>query len=451
MQLNPNPMSNEPPHDPEDTPPSGFVLRPETVHEPSVVVPTNTPSRRITGLLRGLLLLIAAVITVSAAVLYIQQGNSPAPTVPPPVVIVVTPLTVAPNQSPLPAATAIPTIVPTQNTIAITPIPQTAAADQPPAADLLVELMSQPPDSAPPQNTMFHEQTAFTIAPPGPRATVIQYTIQTGDTVESIAKKFNVTNDTIGWNNPIQYLNTLQVGTTLTILPIDGIMYTPTSDQTIQQIADKFKVSPYAIINSEYNHLQNATPSFLVPANALHIMVPGGVTNKVLTYWQPSITTRSGPALPSGSNYGSDISGTGQIEFGGGSGSCGFQTNGGGNGSLGLPVTGYTVVRGFSSFHSGIDLAKPIGSPVVAAGTGTIIFAGWSDWGYGNSIVIAHTPGLMTLYGHLSQINVRCGQSVTRGELIGEVGSTGNSTGPHLHFEIRVGQVPVDPVSMMGF
>jgi murein DD-endopeptidase MepM/ murein hydrolase activator NlpD len=214
-------------------------------------------------------------------------------------------------------------------------------------------------------------------------------------------------------------------------------------------MADKYKVSPYAIINSEYNHLQNAVPSSLIPANALQIMIPGGTTNKVAVYWKPTINLK--PASACSSNCGSENGKNGTIEFGGGPGSCGFQQNGGGDGNLRLPLSGYTVVRGFSSYHSGIDLAKPTGSPVYAAGTGTIIFAGWSDWGYGNSIVIAHTPGLMTLYGHLSQIDVSCGQFVKQGQLIGNVGSTGNSTGPHLHFEIRVNQVPVNPTGYLGF
>ena len=451
------PPPPEAPFDPEDTPARG--LTPVTLYAdiPSPNAdphPASAPETTPTGgsrLLRGGLLLLAALITVSAAAVYIQQGSASAPTVPAPVVIVITPDSTATLPPTAVPATSIPTSASTQVAAVLSsPLPQTAV-DQPPEADVLAEFMRQPPDSAPPPNTMFHAQTAFTIAPPGPRAGVIQYAIQTGDTVESIAKKFNVSNDTIGWNNPIQYLNTLQIGTTLTILPIDGILYTPTSDETLQQIADKFKVSPYAIINSEYNHLQNATPSFLVPANALHLMIPGGATNKVLTYWQPTINVRPGGQLAAGSTYGSDVSGTGQIEFGGGPGSCGYQNNGGGDGSLGLPVTGYVVVRGFTSYHSGIDLAKPTGSPVVAAGTGTVIFAGWSDWGYGNSIVIAHTSNEMTLYGHLSAIGVRCGQVVTRGQMIGRVGSTGNSTGPHLHFEIRLGQVPVNPIGVMGF
>jgi len=383
---------------------------------------------------------IAVLITVAAAVVYTQPAPSIVATVPQPTVIV---LTALPTSTALPP-TAVP---PTQ--VAATDVPVAQPQPQSPASDVLAALQLESPDTAPPVNSMFHRDTAFTIAPAGPRASTITYIVQAGDTLESIAKQFNLNNDTLLWNNDIQYINRLSIGTKLTIPPVDGLWYKPTADQTLQAIAEQFKVSPYAIINSEYNKLQNAQPAFLVPANALNIFIPGGVTKTLAVYWNPVIKT-TGSVSNCGNDCGSVARG-GTIEFGGGPGSCGFQPNGGGDGSLGKPLSGYTVVRGFTNVHSGIDLARPPGSPVFAAGLGTVIFAGWSDWGYGNSIVIAHTPNLMTLYGHLSQINVGCGQLVGRGQLIGAVGSTGNSTGPHLHFEIRINQVPVDPRSMMGF
>jgi lipoprotein NlpD len=112
---------------------------------------------------------------------------------------------------------------------------------------------------------------------------------------------------------------------------------------------------------------------------------------------------------------------------------------------------GYQVIRGFFPGHTGIDLAMPAGTTVFAADGGTIIFAGWSNWGYGYSIVIAH-GGMLTLYGHLSRIGVSCGQRVSQGQPIGAVGSTGNSSGPHLHFEIRPGGgEPVNPVGYLAF
>jgi len=100
---------------------------------------------------------------------------------------------------------------------------------------------------------------------------------------------------------------------------------------------------------------------------------------------------------------------------------------------------------GYKHFHTGIDLVEPFGSPVFAADDGIVAVVGSSGSGYGNYVVIAHAGGFDTLYGHLSSILVKAGQRVTQGTPVGLEGSTGNSTGPHLHFELRVGQKPVDP------
>ena len=90
------------------------------------------------------------------------------------------------------------------------------------------------------------------------------------------------------------------------------------------------------------------------------------------------------------------------------------------------------------------------GTPVRAANGGTVIFSGWNSFGYGYTIVLAHGP-FTTLYGHLSDINVGCGQYVSSGQLIGAVGSSGNSSGPHLHFEIRYNDSPQDPTYTITF
>ncbi|HZI20075.1 MAG TPA: peptidoglycan DD-metalloendopeptidase family protein [Pyrinomonadaceae bacterium] len=99
---------------------------------------------------------------------------------------------------------------------------------------------------------------------------------------------------------------------------------------------------------------------------------------------------------------------------------------------------------GASEFHAGQDISAPRGTPVVAAASGTIREAGWQN-GYGNVVIIDHGDGLSTRYGHLSKIETEQGKEVTRGERIGQVGSTGRSTGPHLHYEVRINEVPVSP------
>jgi murein DD-endopeptidase MepM/ murein hydrolase activator NlpD len=100
---------------------------------------------------------------------------------------------------------------------------------------------------------------------------------------------------------------------------------------------------------------------------------------------------------------------------------------------------------GYPHFHTGIDLVEPFGSPVLAADDGVVALVGASSSGYGRYVVIAHSGGLDTLYGHLSTALVKVGQQVVQGQTIGLEGSTGNSTGPHLHFELRIKQQPIDP------
>ncbi len=113
-------------------------------------------------------------------------------------------------------------------------------------------------------------------------------------------------------------------------------------------------------------------------------------------------------------------------------------------------VTDYYGVRrnpfggGSSEFHSGQDISAPTGTPVVAAGSGTVYFAGTQS-GYGQIVIIDHGNGLTTRYGHLSRIEVEVGRELARGEEIGRVGSTGRSTGPHLHYEVRINETAVSP------
>lgn len=109
------------------------------------------------------------------------------------------------------------------------------------------------------------------------------------------------------------------------------------------------------------------------------------------------------------------------------------------------PAHGY-ISTYFSHFHPGIDIPNSIGNPVAASYKGEVVFAGWTNSGHGNLVVIQHNSGFETFYAHLSKIEVKVGQIVTQGETIGLVGSTGNSTGPHLHFEIHENGVALNPL-----
>src|SRR5262245_60799754 len=185
----------EPPFDPEDTSPTGAIRR-------DALSPKTDRVRRGNPWLNWLIAGAAALITVVAAVLYIQQSNRPAPQ---PTATTIAEMSAPPTASP----TAHPTLVPAQ----------TNNADMSVPADVLAALLMQPGDTAPAADKIYRMQTAYTIAPARPRDGVMEYKIQQGDTLDKIAQRFGITTDTIIWNNDDIYVNKLDPGDSLTILP----------------------------------------------------------------------------------------------------------------------------------------------------------------------------------------------------------------------------------------
>ncbi|HVU10122.1 MAG TPA: M23 family metallopeptidase, partial [Phototrophicaceae bacterium] len=268
--------------------------------------------------------------------------------------------------------------------------------------------------------------------------------VQSGDTIFSIAQRYGIKPDTIAWSNDRGIVEGLRPGQELNILPIDGAYYTVSSQQSISSIAKQFNVDPYVIIDSEYNDLFGDTPDTQLPSNT-KVVVPGGEAESI--QWSvPVQHVAAGTKNSSGTISGEMIS----FDVGD-PGSCGLVENPGGSGGWRKPLASYQWVRGFSSIHSGVDLADPIGTPIMAATPGNVIFSGWSNWGYGYSVVIASGP-FTEIYGHMvSMPSARCGASISAGQIIGNVGMTGNATGPHLHFEIRYNDQPIDPTGIMAF
>lgn len=283
----------------------------------------------------------------------------------------------------------------------------------------------------------------FTVIPDRPRSDVIQYEVLSGDTIFTIAERFGLKPESIAWANDRSIIGGLRPGRAINILPIDGAYYTVPSQETVQSIANFFGVDPFAIIDSEYNDLFGSTPDTLL-SSGTQVVVPGGEAEQIS--WNPVVETRG---EDSGAGAGSR---GGQIIFEPSDpGSCGWTDNPGGSGAWTNPMGGgYTWSRGFASWHTGVDLAAPPGTPVRAANGGTVIFQGWNSWGYGYAVVLAHGP-FTTLYGHLSAEYVNCGQWVDAGTTIAAVGSTGQSSGPHLHFEIRSSNIPQDPTFTIPF
>jgi len=115
------------------------------------------------------------------------------------------------------------------------------------------------------------------------------------------------------------------------------------------------------------------------------------------------------------------------------------------------PTPRYNFTQGYSALHAGVDLAIDAGTPVFAADSGTVVYAGWNPGGYGNLVVLDHGNGWRTYYAHLQSVHVRCGEWLSRGSTIGEIGSTGNSSGPHLHFEMLRFGIAVNPAGYIRF
>jgi len=251
----------------------------------------------------------------------------------------------------------------------------------------------------------------FTEIPNRLRRSVITYTVQPGDTVQGIAITFGIEPETIMWSNPAveDAPDYLRIGQELVILPIDGVYHTVVKGDTLESIAKKYKAKIEDITGVSFNNLK--PPDYAIEPGT-KLIVAGGEKPYV-----PKVVTAYTGSVPQGAR------GTGRFQW---------------------PVLG-TLTQGYWWGHRAIDIGAPTGSPVYAADGGFVSFAGWTDVGYGRLVVVDHANGYATYYAHLNTINVAVGQRVQRGQLIGRVVSTGNSSGPHLHFEIRFNHSLLNP------
>jgi murein DD-endopeptidase MepM/ murein hydrolase activator NlpD len=285
----------------------------------------------------------------------------------------------------------------------------------------------------------------YTIIPDRPRNQVITYTVQPGDTLTGIATMFSLDRTTIFWANADTLqgdVHMLRPGMDLYILPVDGVYHKSDGNRSFQWIADKYSVPVEDIINSEYNELAGLGPDD-IPNWGMRLIVPGGVGE--FTDWRSPIQETVDAA-------------TGAVTrsfMPGMPGSCAAGITGsGGSGAWARPVQGaFSFSQPYYPGHTGVDLAAPVGTPVTAADSGVVVYSGWvpASWGYGILVVLDHGNGWTTYYAHLSVNGAGCGAFVPRGGYLGQIGSTGNSSGPHLHFEMRWGHVPDNPASYIGF
>jgi len=259
-----------------------------------------------------------------------------------------------------------------------------------------------------------------TIAPTRPRSEPVKYVVDTGDAVFSIAQKFNISPETLLWSNYDVLKDdphSISPGQELIVPPTNGILYEWHEGDTLENVARDFRADIDEILNWSGNKLDITNPE--IEEGDL-VMIPGG--QREFQQW----------VVPT---YAVGRSGTNATLPGG----CSVDGPGLYGGGFFIWPAGNHYLSGndFWSGHLAIDIATATGAPIYAADSGVVVFAGWDPNGYGNVIMIDHQNGYHTLYAHLSGLNVSCGSNAVQGQVIGYGGSTGNSTGPHLHFEVR--------------
>jgi murein DD-endopeptidase MepM/ murein hydrolase activator NlpD len=239
------------------------------------------------------------------------------------------------------------------------------------------------------------------------RTDVFTYTVQPGDSVLGIAQKFGLKGNSLLWANAALAANPdfLKIGQELFILPVDGAYHLVAGGETLQSIADRYKVAPEAITGYGANRLTESGELTV----GQRLIIPGGVMPEVVRRQQVAPQRASVTQAPQNASVGT--------------------------GTFIWPTTG-TLSQRYWEGHRAIDIASRARPPVSAADAGFVSYTQTSNAGYGKMVMIDHGNGYQTLYAHLDAYYVKVGQSVARGEVIGKVGSTGRSTGPHLHFEV---------------
>jgi hypothetical protein len=307
-----------------------------------------------------------------------------------------------------------------------TPRGVAAAAESTPTPALTIDQL--PAEVAPATDGIARSTNLHTTIPSRPRMDVEKYTVQQGDSLFGIADKFGLKPTTILFGNYDvlkDRTDTLSVGQVLNILPVDGVYYLWNGTDSLNGWGRSFNVDPEVIVNFPGNHLDPDTIGDLDHPNiaaGTWLVVPGG--QRQFTSW--SAPAQLVQADPSSGVWGPGVcTGIHYIQVG--YGNFIYPTV-----EHWLSGTPYRPDVG----HYAVDFAGSLGNAIYASDAGTVVYAGWNDWGYGNLVVLDHGNGWETRYAHLSQINVSCGQNVGQGDIIALMGSTGNSTGPHLHFEM---------------
>ena len=241
--------------------------------------------------------------------------------------------------------------------------------------------------------------------------------VQEGETIETISTRYDLGSSTVLWENNLSLSSKIKPGEELTILPVDGVRHKVKRGETIYSVGIKYGLDDtqvQVIVDYPFNEFLNDETFSL--ATGQFLVIPGGV--------KPNAPAPVRPAYVSYTADAGVVSGSGNFVW---------------------PASG-RITQGYSFYHKAFDIASSGGGPILAADSGTVMIAGWVDnSGYGNRVIIDHGNGYVTLYAHMSVSQVRPGQRVNRGDVVGQMGNTGRSTGTHLHFEIRTGSGLLNP------
>ena len=260
-----------------------------------------------------------------------------------------------------------------------------------------------------------YENSLSTVISTKPRDKIVDYEVKGGDTLASIADKFDISVDTIKWANNLK-TDVIKPGQTLKVPPVTGVVHKVVSGDNIYSIAKKYGSDAQKIVNFPFNDFADLETFALNSGQTLY--VPDGVIEEEKPKY---IAQRTVTQIQAG------VKGTSNFIW---------PTSGG--------ISQYPVW-----YHMALDIENSSAPTILAADTGTVTYAGCLNWGYGCHIIVDHANGYQTLYGHMSSLGVAVGQAVTQSQSIGRMGSSGRSTGTHLHFEVRSGGTLLNPLNFL--
>lgn len=250
------------------------------------------------------------------------------------------------------------------------------------------------------------------------RTEIIEYIVQRGDIIGNIAAKFGITVNTILWSNSLSYYSVIRPGDKLKIMPVSGVLHKVASGENLGSIANKYTADIEKI--KEYNKLADANSL----QKGQELIIPDGVMRAAP---RARTVAQANPYAAISSSSRAQYSSSSKFVW---------------------PAASKRITQYYHWGHSAIDIGAKIGTPIYSIEKGQITFSGWSN-GYGYNIIVDHGGGQKSRYAHFSKLYVKKGALVDKGQQIGEMGSTGWSTGPHLHIEIIINGVKVNPLKYL--